>query len=1212
MTTLITLNPIDPGTDTRVTVRLCATQDPADTGADGQVWWPAIIAQPVIQARLFDGDFTSGVDNGSATVEVALAVLMRSGSFPRVERYDWAGATATIQRRNGGTLQTLAVMKVDSFASNAMQLSLRLAANAELFDVDVLAATYAGTGGVEGGADIKGQVKPWVFGRALNVEPVFIDQIDNVFQVSGYGPVQAISAAYERGASFGASIGDFANYAALVAASIPPGRWSTCLAQGLVRFGAPPAGVITLDVDGDNGGGFLRRTGAILTRIAGQRGLSANINSTSLAALDTAVPRNVNIVLADQISFMDLVQRMTAPCNAVPGIAPDGRLIVSRAVFGSEQFTLDAQGRQMPPVLAMTRQNTSAPYKRIQMGAARAWRVHSLDEIAFTADLTERGLYAAGTVYREGDIVASADKSRWLYINPTPSSGNAPPTWPTASDAYWANLEPPLAPEAIGIEPGATEGALIPQPGSGATGNVKDETGAIYEPGELLNVSIELTAAGRLQYRPLPSASPIPLGTLTLPDLGAASSAALRQAEDDIDQTARALAVALDEASRTRQTFTDAGFYADPATGQVRIHAIEQTRERVSTAEIRLNAAEANINLRATVNYVDEAILNAVLDPSQVAELETVFLRLTAAEVDIDGLNATVTTLATATELSLVEGRVTTAESAIDALEGTITTKVDTTTFNALESRVTSAESTLTAIGDTAQIVNSVTAIRLLAKDADSNAENDLRALLQGDRQQRDQVAAIASARQELTARLIDGDAAEASARLALQVRVGAAEATAANETLARISGDNALAAQITALTASTNTSVAALTASILAEQTSRTNDVSALTASITSLNAELDDEVSNRAAAIETVNQARIDGDALIGAGLAQQATAGRVAEGEAAALAEELLGAVLTGDKTRRETNGALAAVRQEFTAQIVSDREAFATSLTALVARLAGAEASVVIESQARATADSAMAASVSTLSTAVAGNTATLTTFGESINGLETRYGVSLDVNGYVTGFVQNNDGETGDFVVLADRFAIVNPGGGDPFTPFEVVGSDVRINGNLIVNGSVTSTQIAANAVTQGNQSYVADTLALTKGAWVNVASVALTTAGGDVRVDFCAAFYADRCEGGSIQYRVRRGSTVLRVGTLVVTPEPQPFTVTIEAGPTTGPATGEGQIAGWIGGTYSLMMVDVAPPAEAHTYHIDILADANSGFSPACESRQMALLEIKR
>jgi hypothetical protein len=456
MTIFATLSPIDPGTNSRVTVRLCASQDEASTGAVGEIWWPAMITQPVIQARFFDGDFSSAVDAPSASFDVRLDVLIASGQFPRVQRYDWAGAECRLQRLSGGSLVDVALMLVDSFASEDMALGLRLVAARDLFDADVLRSTYAGTTGAEGGADLKGQLKPWVFGRALNVEPVFIDQIDNVFQVSGYGAVQAISTVYERGSSFGASVGNFANYAALVAANIPEGRWGTCHAQGMFRLGAPPAGVITCDVDGDNVGGFLRRTGDILGQIATRIGLVDKVSSSSMTALDTAVARNVNIVIREQTSFMELAQRMLAPCNAVGSVSPAGRLIASRVSFGSEQFTLDAQGREMPPVLGMARQNTQPPYKRIQMGGARSWRVHTFDEIAFFADLIDRGLYAGAEVYREGNIVDSADKSRWLYVNPTASSGNAPPTWPTASNSYWQNIAPPLAPSAIGIEAGAT------------------------------------------------------------------------------------------------------------------------------------------------------------------------------------------------------------------------------------------------------------------------------------------------------------------------------------------------------------------------------------------------------------------------------------------------------------------------------------------------------------------------------------------------------------------------------------------------------------------------------------------------------------------------------------------------------------------------------------------------------------------------------------
>lgn len=116
--------------------------------------------------------------------------------------------------------------------------------------------------------------------------------------------------------------------------------------------------------------------------------------------------------------------------------------------------------------------------------------------------------------------------------------------------------------------------------------------------------------------------------------------------------------------------------------------------------------------------------------------------------------------------------------------------------------------------------------------------------------------------------------------------------------------------------------------------------------------------------------------------------------------------------------------------------------------------------------------------------VVANETSVTQHATAIADVEAKYGVSLNVNGYVTGFVQNNDGQSGNFIVLADRFAVVDPSG-DPmepeYIPFSidngkiVMTGDVAINGQLILNGSVIgaalaagtigSTQIGANAIT---------------------------------------------------------------------------------------------------------------------------------------------------
>jgi hypothetical protein len=127
----------------------------------------------------------------------------------------------------------------------------------------------------------------------------------------------------------------------------------------------------------------------------------------------------------------------------------------------------------------------------------------------------------------------------------------------------------------------------------------------------------------------------------------------------------------------------------------------------------------------------------------------------------------------------------------------------------------------------------------------------------------------------------------------------------------------------------------------------------------------------------------------------------------------------------------------------------------------------DARITTEETARISGDSALASSITTLSTTVGSNTSTITTLASSVSGLQARYGVTLDVNGYVSGFSQNNSGTSSEFSILADKFKIASPGI-TPVAVFSIVGSTVRINGNLIVDGSITSTQIGTGAVQTGN------------------------------------------------------------------------------------------------------------------------------------------------
>jgi len=444
MHVLIELTPLDPVTGTRPTLRLSSTQDRTVNGLNSVRWWPGILRKPSLSIGLFDGDFTSVAAPGQAALDLSLVALEKLDSNAR--RFVWAGAGITIYAGTSGQSWPWASVfsgKVKSFRAAASKLSVTATIDDEPFSVQVLSASYAGTGGIEGGADIKGKPKPWAFGAPKNIEPVLIDSVDSVFQVSAYGAIKNVVTLYERGAAFGASYGDYANYAALVAAAIPAGRWATCLASGLIRLGAPPYGLITADIEGDYQGGTWRRLpGAILQRIASALSISSGaLDTTSLNALDTyaaTLPSggNISLYLTEQGDFLDLAQRIVLSFNAQACISLLGQLFVARATIGSSVATLDSQQTRLPRVTECVETDVSPPYSKIQMGAQKCWRVHTFDEIAFQAELIDKGQYDAAVAYREGNIVTMVDGSRWVFIGATPLTGSTP----SDANANWDRM----------------------------------------------------------------------------------------------------------------------------------------------------------------------------------------------------------------------------------------------------------------------------------------------------------------------------------------------------------------------------------------------------------------------------------------------------------------------------------------------------------------------------------------------------------------------------------------------------------------------------------------------------------------------------------------------------------------------------------------------------------------------------------------------------
>jgi len=426
------------------TVRIASHSDDRLCHLNGAQWTPAIAQLPTLRYDLFDGDFESKIVAPTGEIRVQVDSVP---SLPALSLHDaririwwgelgapWAGFSPLFDGR----------IKDQPAVTDGVA-ALSIGCDDSWLD-ELLLGTYAGTGNAEGSADLKGNVKPLAIGAPRFCTGTLIDATNWIYQLSSY-LIEDIELAFDQLNRFGAPAADYPTFAALKAATIASGSWATCRAGGYVRLGAKPEGLVTFHVKGDKAGsrGWVRRPGSIIHRIAEIKGQLSRVNASSLDALDSACPWNLSRAVTAQTTARDLIVAIAQSVNAIPVMDWLGTLHVLPVTIGATGGTLAADGSSLPPVASVAQLTSSAPYWRVAQKAAVTQRVHTASEIAFDASIVPVGLYDAGTVYRQGNIVELADKSSWLYVNATPASGHAPPSWPTTSNAWWSNYSAPVS-----------------------------------------------------------------------------------------------------------------------------------------------------------------------------------------------------------------------------------------------------------------------------------------------------------------------------------------------------------------------------------------------------------------------------------------------------------------------------------------------------------------------------------------------------------------------------------------------------------------------------------------------------------------------------------------------------------------------------------------------------------------------------------------------
>ena len=148
-------------------------------------------------------------------------------------------------------------------------------------------------------------------------------------------------------------------------------------------------------------------------------------------------------------------------------------------------------------------------------------------------------------------------------------------------------------------------------------------------------------------------------------------------------------------------------------------------------------------------------------------------------------------------------------------------------------------------------------------------------------------------------------------------------------------------------------------------------------------------------------------------------------------------------------------------------------------------------------------------LTTLTTTVGENTASITTQATSIDGVEANYSVKIDNNNRITGFglLSTTSGATpfSEFAVVADQFSIVSPDStaDTPIQPFTVTadkiyfGADVIVSGDLISTGTISADRLQIDGVMFDTETVGGVTSLIIKESGINtsqIAESAITTA----------------------------------------------------------------------------------------------------------------------
>ena len=367
-----------------------ATDTPAHIAFQPRITQPALLRRDV---------FEGGVTGISRVAYGELVLANPDGALDWLLSAKVPGYGIIIRYGTPGTAYPSAWTTVFSGVSAGLTigwrtLAVKLRDPHQTLTLPLQTATYGGTNsggaGIDGTADdLKGQTKPLLYGRVLNVSPPCVNTSKLIYQINDGAVV--VSAVYDKGVALTAGTA-YASQADMEGTAPSAGGYRVWPAGGCFRLGSTPAGTITADA-AQTSTAANHTAAKLLQAIALKAGVaSGSISSSDVTALHAANSAELGLWLNSGETAQAAMDAVAVSVGAWYGFDAAGQLRMRQMTAPSGT-----------PVMDLTRTVIIGTPELRAIGAASGGAFYTAVECRYAKNYT---------VQQESDLAGSVTAAR--------------------------------------------------------------------------------------------------------------------------------------------------------------------------------------------------------------------------------------------------------------------------------------------------------------------------------------------------------------------------------------------------------------------------------------------------------------------------------------------------------------------------------------------------------------------------------------------------------------------------------------------------------------------------------------------------------------------------------------------------------------------------------------------------------------------------------